>query len=85
MTRAKDSLHLIVPQRFFTYGQSAHGDRHLYASRSRFLPTALLPLFELRAGRWSRRRRRPRRLAKVRLDIGARMRACGGRKERRDV
>src|SRR5438034_4387215 len=31
MTRAKDSLHLVVPQRFFTYGQSARGDRHGYA------------------------------------------------------
>ena len=45
MTRAKDSLHLVVPQRFFTYGQSARGDRHVYASRTRFVPTALLPLF----------------------------------------
>jgi hypothetical protein len=27
MTRAKDNLHLIVPQRFFTHGQSAHGQR----------------------------------------------------------
>ena len=35
MTRAKDDLHLIVPQRFFTHGQSAQGDRHVYASRSR--------------------------------------------------
>jgi DNA helicase II / ATP-dependent DNA helicase PcrA len=31
MTRAKDDLHLVVPQRFFTYGQSAKGDRHVYA------------------------------------------------------
>ena len=37
MTRAKDDLHLIVPQRFFTYGQSAKGDRHVYASRTRFI------------------------------------------------
>jgi hypothetical protein len=28
MTRAKDDLHLIVPQRFFTHGQTAQGDRH---------------------------------------------------------
>ena len=46
MTRAKDSLHLVVPQRFFTYGQSAQGDRHVYTPRTRFVPTALLPLFE---------------------------------------
>jgi DNA helicase-2/ATP-dependent DNA helicase PcrA len=46
MTRAKDDLHLMVPQRFFVHGQSIQGDRHLYASRTRFIPDALLPLFE---------------------------------------
>jgi superfamily I DNA/RNA helicase len=46
MTRAKDDLHLIIPQRFFVYGQSVNGDRHLYASRTRFIPVGLLPLFE---------------------------------------
>ena len=46
MTRAKDDLHLVVPQRFFTHGQSATGDRHVYAARSRFIPDALLALFE---------------------------------------
>jgi DNA helicase-2/ATP-dependent DNA helicase PcrA len=30
MTRAKDDLHLIVPQRFFTHGQNSQGDRHVY-------------------------------------------------------
>src|SRR5712672_2730889 len=46
MTRAKDDLHLVVPQRFFTHGQSAQGDRHVYASRTRFIPDRLLGLFE---------------------------------------
>jgi DNA helicase II / ATP-dependent DNA helicase PcrA len=46
MTRAKDDLHLIVPQRFFVHGQNTKGDRHLYASRTRFIPEKLLPLFE---------------------------------------
>ena len=46
MTRAKDDLHLIVPQRFFTHGQNAQGDRHVYASRTRFIPNGLLGLFE---------------------------------------
>jgi DNA helicase-2/ATP-dependent DNA helicase PcrA len=46
MTRAKDDLHLIVPQRFFVHGQSAKGDRHMYASRTRFIPERLAPLFE---------------------------------------
>ena len=41
-TRAKDDLHLVVPQRFFVHGQHAQGDRHLYASRTRFIPEKLL-------------------------------------------
>jgi len=47
MTRAKDDLHLIIPQRFFTHSQHVQGDRHVYASRSRFIPDGLLILFEL--------------------------------------
>jgi DNA helicase-2/ATP-dependent DNA helicase PcrA len=46
MTRAKDALHLIVPQRFFVRQQSAYGDRHNYALRSRFIPDELTTLFE---------------------------------------
>ncbi|MBX3572834.1 MAG: ATP-dependent helicase [Mesorhizobium sp.] len=42
MTRAKDSLHLITPQRFFVHGQAARGDRHVYASRTRFIPDHIL-------------------------------------------
>jgi DNA helicase-2/ATP-dependent DNA helicase PcrA len=45
MTRAKNDLHLVVPQRFFTHGQRAEGDRHIYASRTRFIPDELLSLF----------------------------------------
>ena len=45
MTRAKDDLHLIVPQRFFTHQQSAYGDKHVYASRTRFIARSMLPLF----------------------------------------
>ena len=46
MTRAKDDLHLLVPQRFFVHGQASKGDRPLYASRTRFITEALLPNFE---------------------------------------
>jgi DNA helicase II / ATP-dependent DNA helicase PcrA len=75
MTRAKDDLHLIVPQRFFTHGQNARGDRHVYASRTRFIPDRLLGLFERTtwpiavagtAARFSNQ--------SPRIDIGARMR-----------
>lgn len=41
-----DALELLVPQRFHVSQQSGLGDRHVYASRSRFLPNALLPRFE---------------------------------------
>jgi DNA helicase-2/ATP-dependent DNA helicase PcrA len=37
MTRAKHALHLIAPQRFYVTQQNAYGDRHMYASLSRFL------------------------------------------------
>jgi DNA helicase-2/ATP-dependent DNA helicase PcrA len=46
MTRAKDHLHLIVPQRFYVHAQAAHGDRHVYASRTRFIPEAIAGFFE---------------------------------------
>ncbi|MBR0644440.1 ATP-dependent helicase [Plastoroseomonas hellenica] len=46
MTRAKDSLHLVLPQRFFTHSQRAQGDRHVYASRTRFIPREILDHFE---------------------------------------
>ena len=45
MTRAEDRLHLITPQRFYTHGQPKHGDRHVYAARSRFIPDAVLDRF----------------------------------------
>ena len=75
MTRAKDDLHLMVPQRFFAHGQNAQGDRHVYASRTRFIPEGLLGLFDrtswppVAVGT-------PARAASqgVRINVGARMR-----------
>jgi DNA helicase II / ATP-dependent DNA helicase PcrA len=55
--------------------QTAQGDRHVYASRTRFIPAALLQHFETNA--WplataeSGGRLDPRQL---RVDVGARMR-----------
>lgn len=46
MTRAKEHLHLLVPHRFYVTQQSILGDRHLYASRSRFIPNALAKQFD---------------------------------------
>ncbi len=47
MTRAKDALTLWLPQRFHVTQQRALGDRHLYALRTRFIPDALLPHFDV--------------------------------------
>jgi DNA helicase II / ATP-dependent DNA helicase PcrA len=75
MTRAKDRLHLITPQRFFAHGQHSYGDRHIYASRTRFIPALLLPLFEPTT--WpiatidGSRRLDPKQ---VRIDVAAQMR-----------
>ncbi len=46
MTRARDHLHLMLPQRFYVHQQSAYGDHHVYASRSRFIPEAVTRWFE---------------------------------------
>jgi ATP-dependent DNA helicase UvrD/PcrA len=46
MTRAKDHLALMLPQRFYTRQQSDCGDRHVYASRSRFLTNAVCRLLD---------------------------------------
>jgi DNA helicase-2/ATP-dependent DNA helicase PcrA len=46
MTRAREELHLITPQRFHVHGQRRNGDRHVYASRTRFIPAAILDRFE---------------------------------------
>ena len=76
MTRAKDDLHLVVPQRFFTHGQRSQGDRHVYAARTRFIPDRLLGQFE--RTNWpvvapASSARAPGQAPKI--DVGARMRS----------
>lgn len=46
MTRARDHLHLLVPQRFYVTQQSGGGDRHLYAGRTRFISEAMTAHYE---------------------------------------
>jgi DNA helicase II / ATP-dependent DNA helicase PcrA len=76
MTRAKDSLHLVTPQRFFTHGQSWQGDHHVYAARTRFIPMALLPLFETVTWPLATPVAAAAVASKqVRIDVGARMRS----------
>ncbi|TIL93537.1 MAG: ATP-dependent helicase [Mesorhizobium sp.] len=74
MTRAKDGLHLVMPQRFFVHGQAARGDRHVYASRTRFIPASILGAFEQTSWASVQAKDDPRRQPQVRVDLGARMR-----------
>ncbi|MDM9647495.1 ATP-dependent helicase [Rhizobium sp. S163] len=74
MTRAKDSLTLITPQRFFTSGQHGQGDRHVYASRTRFIPVTLLQYFETAAWPVVAATPSERSTQQIRVDVAARMR-----------
>ncbi|MET3520341.1 ATP-dependent helicase [Mesorhizobium abyssinicae] len=74
MTRAKDRLHLVMPQRFFVHGQAARGDRHVYAARTRFIPASLLSAFEQTSWASVQAKDDPRRRPEVKVDLGARMR-----------
>jgi DNA helicase II / ATP-dependent DNA helicase PcrA len=75
MTRAKDDLHLMLPQRFFTHGQANNGDRHVYAARTRFIPNALVKHFELAAWPTAQSGIAARGPSpSVRVNVGAKMR-----------
>jgi DNA helicase-2/ATP-dependent DNA helicase PcrA len=75
MTRAKDNLRLVIPQRFFVHGQHAQGDRHMYASRSRFISEKLLGLFERTSWPVASSGTAARSASQgPKVDIGARMR-----------
>jgi DNA helicase-2/ATP-dependent DNA helicase PcrA len=75
MTRAKDQLMLLIPQRFYVHNQARRGDKHLYAARTRFIPGGIVGHFEARSWLASREGSQPgvpRTTATI--DIGARMR-----------
>lgn len=78
MTRAKRSLYIVHPQRFFIRNQSRAGDRHLYTPLTRFLPVSMRERFEcvghgraVPAGTPDDEAHEPI----VRVDVGARLRA----------
>ncbi|KQU08142.1 ATP-dependent helicase [Rhizobium sp. Leaf453] len=75
MTRARDHLALVTPQRFFTHGQNAQGDRHVYAARTRFIPATLLQFFETTTWPKVSAATSERSAQQIRIDVGARMRA----------
>ena len=76
MTRARDKLTLLLPQRFYPQKQPTRGDRHVYAMRTRFIPDSRLPLFECVA--WPRAPGEDASgssITDARVDVGAKMRA----------
>lgn len=75
MTRAKDQLSLVTPQRFFTHGQNSQGDRQVYASRTRFIPATLLQFFEVTSWPKVTPTAGERSERQVRIDVGAKMRS----------
>jgi DNA helicase II / ATP-dependent DNA helicase PcrA len=78
MTRARDHLHVIVPQRFFVHGQRSNGDRHMYASRTRFIPAKLLDHFECSAWPRAATPGTPAKPALAPVDIRGRVRRSWG-------
>lgn len=78
MTRARDHLDIIVPQRFFVHGQRNNGDRHLYASRTRFIPSGLLEHFECCGWSLPAATTAPRTPAHMPVDILKRVRKSWG-------
>jgi DNA helicase II / ATP-dependent DNA helicase PcrA len=74
MTRAKDQLHMIVPQRFYTHNQANRGDRYVHALRTRFIPASVAKLFEQRV--WpSAQAGASAARSQTQIDVTARMRA----------
>ncbi|MFC3690636.1 ATP-dependent helicase [Chenggangzhangella methanolivorans] len=78
MTRAKDALSIVLPQRFYVHGQAARGDRHVYAARTRFITAAMLGLFEAIA--WPPAAAEPaaRPAGTAKVDLRAKMKAMWG-------
>jgi DNA helicase-2/ATP-dependent DNA helicase PcrA len=74
MTRAKDELNLIVPQRFYTHQQARSGDRHLYAGRSRFIPANICEHFSRVTWPAARREEVKARTTNAPIEIRERMR-----------
>ena len=68
---------LIAPHRA-THGQAWHDDRHVYASRTRFIPSGSLPLFE--SVTWPIAADEPGQVAakRIRIDVGEPMRSMWG-------
>jgi DNA helicase-2/ATP-dependent DNA helicase PcrA len=77
MTRAKNTLALVHPLRFFVRQQNRFGDRHVFTPRTRFIPDPILDKFERVAGpgRAGVREAAGTPGGGVRVDVAARLRA----------
>jgi DNA helicase-2/ATP-dependent DNA helicase PcrA len=74
MTRAKDHLHLVLPQRFFAQQQRSSGDRHMYTVRTRLIPDSIVDRFEVYAWPEATTVTKGKSANVQPVDIGARMR-----------
>ena len=74
MTRARDQLDIVIPQRFYVTQQRRSGDRHLYAQRTRFIPERILDRFEPRLWPGSTLPSSARAVPRAPIDLAARMR-----------
>jgi DNA helicase-2/ATP-dependent DNA helicase PcrA len=74
MTRARRHLHLVHPLRFFRTHQHRHGDGHILAMRSRFIPDGILDRFERRAHSRAGHDSAFRPELQIRVNVAARMR-----------
>ena len=81
MTRTKDELDLIVPQRLFMYQHNGHDSGHVYSKISRFIPKSIHHAFERK--HWSEPGAEPRFAnpsgTRERIDVVGRVEECGGR------
>ena len=78
MTRAKDQLHLVVPQRFYVHGQRRNGDRHIYAQRTRFIPASITRHFESCTWPIAPPETRSSVAGRAKTDVGAKLRRMWG-------
>ena len=78
MTRARQHLHVLVPQRFYVSQQRTSGDRHVYASLTRFITPSMAEAFEWAGAGASTDVSRPLPgvTTKDPVDIAAALRSC---------
>jgi DNA helicase-2/ATP-dependent DNA helicase PcrA len=75
MTRAKDDLHILVPQRFYVTQQAKMGDRNVFAARTRFIAAEIVDRFERVSYARAAAGGGPGIRAAARIDLSAKARA----------